>query len=195
MTSETTSPMDFLKERAIKIAEDNDAKNAANNPVTPRATKRTVPGPKPKRAARKDADKVDYTEGIQGLFQIVTFPLAFVAPADAATVSTHSPNIAKELNNLAQNKPEVAAVLDKVLAGGPYAALFAAFMPMGIQLAHNHNLIPENIAVQMGATPKRVIDSQLRAQASAMQAAAEQRAKEDAEEDAKVSRLYEHYNG
>lgn len=132
--------------------------------TAPRAP-RARSGPAPKRGA------TDYRPGIQGLFQAVCIPLSFGAPADAAAVATYAPGIAEALNDLAKERPEVAAVLEKILQVGPYGALIAAVVPLGVQLAHNHNLIPEQMAVQLGATPKRQILAQLRAQAEQMQRA------------------------
>ena len=115
------------------------------------------------RGARKQT--VDYRPGINGLFQGLCIPLSLAAPADAVAVANHGPNIAEALNQLAHERPEIAAALEKVIAIGPYGALVAATIPLIIQLAHNHNVIPEQLAVGMGATPKRLIDAQLRAQA------------------------------
>lgn len=119
------------------------------------------------RVTSKSGSKhsVDYRPGINGLFQGICIPLSIAAPADAFAVSQHGPNVAEALNQLAQERPEVAAMLEKVLAIGPYGALVAAVIPMVIQIAHNHNAIPERLATQMGATPKRVIISHLTAQA------------------------------
>jgi hypothetical protein len=108
---------------------------------------------------------VDYRPGINGIFQAICIPLSLTAPADAIAVSHHGPNIAKALNELAHERPEVAAALEKILAVGPYGAVVAATIPLVVQLMHNHGAIPEKIASSMGATPKHVIEAQLRLRA------------------------------
>lgn len=135
------------------------------------AAKKTAAAPR-KRAAsgtgarrgRPAKKKPDYTEGINGLFQLVSVPLAFTAPHDAVAVATHGPNIASAVNTLAQERPEVAAALEKVLKVGPYGALIGAVIPLAVQIMHNHNVIPEHMATQLGATPKREIDAYLKQQ-------------------------------
>lgn len=122
---------------------------------------RRKPGPRkgsPQRGgrARKPAAP-DYRPGILGMFQLVALPLSFTAPVDAASVSLHAPAIAEAINELAKERPEVAAALDRVLQVGPYGALIAAVLPLGVQLAHNHGLLPESAAVQLGAHPRREI--------------------------------------
>jgi hypothetical protein len=156
--------------------EAREAAKAAGIPAPPRGGRRrptasaTPPKKKTAPPRPRTPKKTDYRQGITGAFQIISLPLAFAAPADAAAITAHAPTIAEALNDLAQDRPEVAAVLDRILAGGPYAALFAAMLPLGVQLAHNHGLIPEQMASQMGATPKRHILAQLRAQAEAQKA-------------------------
>lgn len=178
-----------------KKIEAREAAAAAGIPTPPRGRrKRAAPAPpatprKRSTTPRAKAKKTDYTEGLIGLGQLVSFPLAFVAPADAAAITGHMPPIAKALNDLAQDKPEVAAVLDRVLAGGPYAALLTACAPLVVQLAHNHGLVPETVARTMGATPKRTILAQLREQA----AQAAQAAQEDAQADAQARADHEAY--
>ena len=140
----------------------------ATTEETKPAAKKTAAAPAKKTAAAprgRKPKKPDYTEGINGLFQLVSVPLAFTAPADAYAVAAHGPNISKAVNDLAQERPEVAAVLDKVLKVGPYGALLGAVIPLAVQIMHNHNVIPEQMATQLGAHPKREIDAYLKQQA------------------------------
>lgn len=131
--------------------------------------KGTAPSPRrtatPRANSRKPSSGTDYRPGINGIFQMLAVPLAFTAPADAAAIGHHGPNIAEALNDLAKERPEVAAALEKVLSAGPYGLLLAAVVPLGVQLAHNHDLIPERLAVAVGATPKRIIMEDLAQQA------------------------------
>lgn len=117
--------------------------------------------PRKSAKAKAPAGSVDYRPGILGMFQMIALPLAFKAPADAYAVGIHAEPIAEALNQLSLDRPEVAAVLEKILQVGPYGLLISALVPFGVQLMHNHNVIPEQMAVQMGATPKRIIIEEL----------------------------------
>lgn len=144
----------------------------AGRPMKKRGRVRGVTGPSRRPAAApgaggaRKAAGTDYRPGINGLFQMISVPLAFTAPADAAAVAHHGPLIADAVNDLARERPEVAAALERILSVGPYGALLAAVMPLAVQLLHNHGVIPEKAAVAAGATPKRVILDSLKAQAA-----------------------------
>jgi hypothetical protein len=84
--------------------------------------------------------------------------------ADAATISIYSPNVADALNELAKERPEIAAVLDRVLSVGPYGLLIAAVMPMVLQILANHGVIPSGI---MGTVPKEALLQHMADQAKA----------------------------
>lgn len=105
----------------------------------------------------------DYTEGISGLLNLPAAVLGIVGSqgekyeylADAAVISHHTPTIAAALNDLAQDRPEIAAALDRVLKVGPYGVLFASVMPMALQIMANHRVIP---AGMMGTqSPEQVL--------------------------------------
>jgi hypothetical protein len=90
----------------------------------------------------------DYETPILGIFQVPAGVLAFagmqkpVFAADAAAISIHSPGIAKALHDLGNERPEIAAILDRVLQVGPYGVLIAAVAPLVLQLLANHEAIP-----------------------------------------------------
>lgn len=125
-----------------------------------------------KRAGAGGKKPVDYRPGILRLGGLLTLPLAFRAPVDAAVVDFHlqgedtpdNPGIARAISNLANENPQVAAVLDRVLAAGPYAELVGAVMPLAVQLLTNHGRIPVPVATKLGATDPAVIAQQLREQ-------------------------------
>ena len=120
----------------------------------PSGTRRPAASAKP-RPSTATARK-DYEQPILGLFQLPAGVLAIagmqrpVLAADAAAVSVHAPPIASALNDLAHERPEVAAVLDKVLQVGPYGIVLAAVMPLALQLLANHGGIPPGA---LGTTP------------------------------------------
>jgi hypothetical protein len=103
---------------------------------------------------------VNYRDPILGLFQIPAGALALagmqrpVFAADAAAITIHAPNIAEALDQLAHERPEVAAVLDRVLQVGPYGVLIAAVAPLVLQILTNHEAIPPGI---MGTHPPDVL--------------------------------------
>jgi hypothetical protein len=44
--------------------------------------------------------------------------------------------------------------MDRILSAGPYAALFAAAMPLVVQIMHNHDLVPAEAVKGMGGRTK-----------------------------------------
>lgn len=133
---------------------------------TPRAKpgRRTGSNPSTRRPpARKPAPasaETDFKTPLLGLFQIPAGALAIagmqkpVYSADAAAVTIHSENIADALDQLAHERPEIAAVLERVLQVGPYGVLIAAVAPMALQILANHNVVP---AGTMGTVPPHVL--------------------------------------
>jgi hypothetical protein len=73
-----------------------------------------------------------------------------VFAADAAAITIHAPNIAEALDQLANERPEIAAILDRVLQVGPYGVLIAAVAPLALQLLANHEALPPGA---MGTVP------------------------------------------
>lgn len=112
--------------------------------------------PKPVKATaskRKPKNTPSYEEGLQSLFQMTAFGLFIAAGdsnkpimADSKAVAEHGPGIASALNQLAMEKPEVAAVLDKILAVGPYSLVIASVAPLVMQIAANHGVPIPNVA-------------------------------------------------
>jgi hypothetical protein len=129
-------------------------------------TARSRPGRKPgqrsgtgqsrARTSTKAPALVDYKTPILGLFQIPAGALAIagmqrpVLLADSAAVTIHAEPIATALDQLAHERPEVAAVLDRILQVGPYGVLIAAVAPLALQLLSNHSILPPGT---MGTIP------------------------------------------
>lgn len=128
--------------RGGRLAKKRGPKSASG----PRAASPRRPSASRTRSTTTRSKAPDFRPGINGIFQLVAAPLAFTAPLDAYAVATHGPNIAEALNDLAQERPEVAMVLQRILAVGPYGALLAATVPLVVQLLHNHGVIPEQAA-------------------------------------------------
>lgn len=118
--------------------------------------------PRTARSTSSRPKAPDFRPGITGMFQLIAAPLAFTQPLDSWAVTTHAPGIAEALNDLAQERPEVAMVLQRVLSVGPYGALLAATVPLVVQLLHNHDLIPEQAAAGIpGVAPKSELKAAL----------------------------------
>lgn len=138
-----------------------------NNPVMPYGGR----GPRPKKCKdhkgksaastprKKKSFGTDYTEGVAELLTMPAAVLAVVGSqtnniplvADAAVIEHYAPRIATAVNGLAQERAEVAAVLDRVLKAGPYAALIGAVVPMAIQIMANHKILPAGMGGTMTA--------------------------------------------
>lgn len=121
---------------------------------------------------RAGSQRAKYAEGVAGLLQVPAAVLSFVDPVDGYCVAKHTPNIAGAVADLAVERPEVAAALERVMAVGPYGALIGAVLPLAVQIMHNHGMVPEPMAKAMGATPRREIEQNLKlvAEQKAMQA-------------------------
>jgi hypothetical protein len=117
----------------------------------------TGPGKSPKSTSKKSA--IDYRPGVKGILQIPTGVLTGMGLAskndmflaDAYTIGMYTDGIAEALNDLAQDNHQIAGVLDRALAAGPYSALIMAVLPMMAQLGVNHGVIPPGSARLMGS--------------------------------------------
>ena len=99
-------------------------------------------GPKPSRPKGPD-----YRMAVAGMLQLPAYALgvgARVVPSlglDAIALSMHTPAIADAVGQLAEDDPRIAAILDRVMAVGPYGALFAAITPLVMQILCNHGML------------------------------------------------------
>lgn len=115
--------------------------------------------------------ETDYKTPLLGLFQIPAGALAIagmqkpVFAADAAAITIHSENIADALNDLAHERPEIAAVLDRVIQVGPYGILIAAVAPLVFQILTNHGALPAGV---MGTIPPGTLIANFMPNAGAM---------------------------
>jgi len=143
------------------------------NTITPQAAPLS-----PKARERK--------EGLQGWAQIAAIGcLAKGWYADAGTISIHAPAICDETARIADKEEKLAKGLDWLTMTGPYAALFAAALPMGLQFLVNHNKMEAPPGVE-GVMPKEAIEARVRADLAKMQAEALKIQKEAEKELAEV---------
>lgn len=118
----------------------------------------------PRKSSRSAPVAVDYRTSFIGLVQLVAVPLGLagqVKPAfahDAAALVKFAPPLAEAVNNVAQQEPMVAAVLDKVLQVGPYGELIGVVLALGTQIAVNHGRVSAEAAAPMGAVaPEKLL--------------------------------------
>lgn len=171
----TDTAFDFTAIETTEMAAPEDMSDTTlcntpgcSNPVMPYGGR----GPRPKKCKdhkgktsgatttrKKKSYGTDYTEGVTELLTMPAAVLAVVGSqtnniplvADAAVVEHYAPRIATAVNGLAQERAEVAAVLDRVLKAGPYAALIGAVVPMAIQILANHKILPAGMGGTMTA--------------------------------------------
>jgi hypothetical protein len=149
---------------------DKELRDIVNGtPAPPRQTRERRPRPPtpPKPTAARG--KRDYTEGINGLFQLPAGALAIAAyqtnnvklGAAALVITDHAPNIASATNEVAQEHEAFAKIVEWVLQVGPYGKLFAASLPMVVQLAVIFERIPAGF---MGTVPAEAYVARFMAQ-------------------------------
>jgi hypothetical protein len=143
---------------------DDDVDQAAAPGATRRGRPRGSRTDPAKTAARRRAaakpdptpepPAIDYGAPVRMLGALIGGGLTAAGlKVDAWTVLHHTPTIADATHNLALADPRVAGLLEKFAVIGPYGAFVAALMPLCVQLAHNHGLLGEQMAVPMGAIP------------------------------------------
>lgn len=123
-------------------------------------------------------------QAVQGLFQIAGTLCVFTHQyADAAAIGTHSPPISHEVAVLAAADDKVAKAVDSLLTVGPYSALVMAVLPLAMQLAVNHGILPADKIP--GTTNPQVLSTKMEAEMSQQAASMLEEAKaaqRDAEE-------------
>lgn len=109
---------------------------------------------KPKPATpRKSSLETRLAGSLTTIGMGVTAAGGMTSPAiqrDGILIIGNAPNIAKALADIAAGNPAVAANLERMLAAGTYAALFAALAPLVIGIGANHGVIPPHVAEMVG---------------------------------------------
>jgi hypothetical protein len=118
--------------------------------------------PAPGTSKRRAKKPSHYEEVAGGLLQLAVMPLLIVSPLDGLAVADHAPAVARAVGVTAAERPELAALLDRLATVGPYAVLLAALAPLAIQIAVNHGLLGGGAASSLGAVPARVMRDRLR---------------------------------
>ena len=131
---------------------------------TPPPARNPAPSAAAKKAAKATSEREDALKGFGQLFQL---PLIMTNQhADAAALGLHWPGIAREVATLAETQPAVARTVDLLMQAGPYAGLITAVLPLAVQFAVNHKMIP---AGAMNSVPAESLDAQMKAQLAQVQ--------------------------
>lgn len=80
--------------------------------------------------------------------------------ADAGAVSTHGPAISREAAAISLKYEKVGNAIDALANVAPFANLFAAVMPLILQVGANHKMLPASAIP--GLKDPRVLESQMR---------------------------------
>jgi hypothetical protein len=108
-------------------------------------------------------------EGLEGWFSIAQ--VACIAKgwnADAGAIGIHGKKLAAETARVADGVEPIGKVLDMLSMTGPYAALMTAALPFAVQIAMNHKIIPETLALE-GTQPPKALEAQVKAQIAVAQ--------------------------
>lgn len=120
-----------------------------------------------------------HVRGIRDAAALPLTVLSFVDPVDAYCVSELVDPFADALATVAQDQPQLAAMLDKLSGSGAVATALGIAAVGVIQVLHNHGKVPASMVRMMGGKPRHEIEAILRQRGEAMaaaQAADEQRA-------------------
>jgi hypothetical protein len=102
-------------------------------------------------------------QAVLGLFQAGQALCVFTKNyADAAAIGSHAENISSEVSTLAATDDKVAKVVDSLLIVGPYSALIMAVLPLAMQIAVNHNVLPAGKVP--GTVDPRVLSTSIEAE-------------------------------
>lgn len=111
--------------------------------------------------------------------------------AQAATFGMYWAPIARELAVLAESQSVVAKAADFLITAGPYAALIQVGLPFIMQTAANYGLIDAEKAVGANIVPPKVLEAQMKADMSRIQAEALRDQQMAMQEAAKAQREYQ----
>jgi hypothetical protein len=134
-----------------------------------RARKPAGPGAPAATRGRKPRGP-DYESIVGGFFQLATLPLMALSPLDVVAVADHGPAIAKAAALTAQERPEVATLLDKLAVAGPYSVLLGALTPLLMQVLVNHDRIPGGLGTKFGVKTKEKVQQEYAAMQNELQA-------------------------
>jgi hypothetical protein len=82
-------------------------------------------------------------DAVNGVFQMVQMGCVMGGQyADAGAIGMHGEAISTEVVAIADTNPRIARAVDYLMEVGPYAGLVGAVLPLVLQFAANHKVIP-----------------------------------------------------
>jgi hypothetical protein len=136
-----------------------------------------TPGPPPKKTAisapkkpvtvdNPEKTRQDREDALNGLWTAAAaFCMMGNQWADAGAISQHGPNVSKEAAALSLKYEKVGNALDALANVSPFANLIGAVMPMVMQIAANHKMVPAQALAGIGVKDPGVLESQMRVEA------------------------------
>lgn len=144
--------------------------------------------PAPSQKARPAAPKVQAVSAEQrvaareeaalGVVQLLSFGCMLKGwMADAGALTIHGPKICHEAALVAESSESLGRGMDFLGAAGPYAALLAAALPLGMQLMVNRGVVPAAQVASMGVVEPGTLEAQMRTMLLQQQIEAQQQQK------------------
>lgn len=122
----------------------------------------------PKKPVGDNPEKIakDREDALNGLWTAAAaFCMMGNQWADAGAISQHGPNVSKEAAALSLKYEKVGNALDALANVSPFANLIGAVMPMVMQIAANHKMVPAQALAGIGVKDPGVLESQMRVEA------------------------------
>jgi hypothetical protein len=132
----------------------------------------SVTAPPPKKVEKAPVAKKDTShhaarkEGLSEFFGALSMATVIVGwKADAGALAIYGAHASEEIATVADEYEQVGDAVDYLARGSIWVGLAAALLPLGMQLAVNHNLIKEkhvtNAGIHSPAELESIIDTQL----------------------------------
>lgn len=149
-----------------------DLSSTPKPPPAKRATRKATGAAE--QEARQAATKAAAREqNLNDLFGIVAAACMMSGQlADAATLHKHGENVAREAAPLGDRYESFGNFLDWLGNIGPFAGLAMAALPMAMQIAVNHQMLPVTAVAQFGVEDPEVLRTKLTTDILNQQAAA-----------------------
>jgi len=85
--------------------------------------------------------------------------------ADAGAIAQHGPGFTRGIADMAEGNDTLASWLDYLTQAGPYTEIFAAGLPLVLQLAANHGKIdPSKLPPESGILEPKVLEERVKAE-------------------------------
>lgn len=154
-----------------KKRRDAGGRSARRTSTTTRSKSTAAPTGMPKAMQEQHAKHV---KGIKDASALPMTALGFISPIDAYTLTDLVDPFANAVATVAQDTPQLAAVLDKLGGAGGWGTVVALVGLATLQVMHNHDRIPEHVARIAGVKPKSETIRILEQRGAALAAQAQQ---------------------